>query len=333
MSTKKFIETLEKRKTGMVTLSDKSVLSRVNEFVSTGCPPLDLIIGGGIPVGRPIEIYGDTSTGKSLLAAHILAETQAVGGIAVLFDTETATDEGVMEAVGIDNDALIYAVPETIEEVYSELINVISIKREVDPKALLTVVWDSVASTYSEEEFDNVTKKGLGKGYPVHAMLISQMCRLIRAEIPKQRMAFVFINQAKTKLGVMFGDDVTTFGGKAIGFHSSVRLEMKHVRKYKGSKDGPIRGIVVRVIVAKNKIAPPFGQCEFPIIFGIGIDEPGSVFEWLRKRKLIKSAGGFWMFGDDEEDKFRKAEFADIYWDNKDIILGIMDDEYHHRWE
>lgn len=331
MSAKDMLKKIEETsKTPRITaLSNKFILSRVSEFVSTGCQPLDLIMGGGVPVGRMIEIYGNTSTGKSLLAAHILAETQAVGGIAALMDPETATSEVIMKAVGIDADTLLYSIPETVEEIYETIIELLDAKAKVAPDDLMVIIWDSVAATTCEEELKRVRKTGLGKGFPAHAQLISQMCRIIKTEVARQRLAFIFINQAKEKLGVLFGDKVTTFGGRSIGFYSSVRLEMKHIRVIKDLATGESNGIDVRVIVAKNKIAQPFGRVEFPIIFGYGIDEPGAVYWWLMHKKLL--TGTAWkhiILTDGTDIKFQKKDWNQVFYEYEDAIRDFIQENY-----
>jgi len=251
----------------IMTLSDPRALSRVTEFISTQCLPLDIIMGGGVPVGRLTEIYGDTSTGKSLLATHILASVQTMGGIAQLIDTENATSIEVMEIVGVKIDELLYSTPDTVEEVYADMVDAIEAKMQVDKDMPMVIVWDSIAMTSAQDEIDRVTKEGLNtKSMGVHARLISQMCRIVPRMAKRSNVALIFINQSKSRFGVMFGDNVATFGGKSVPFYSSVRLELKHIRKTKGV-DG-FNGIEVRARVAKNKIAPPFGVCEIPVLFG-----------------------------------------------------------------
>lgn len=275
-------------------MSEPSLVSRVTEFVPTGCLPLDIIMGGGIPVGRLTEIYGDTSTGKSLLAAHLLAETQELGGVAVLLDSETATSIEIMEAVGVNPDEVLYSVPSTDEEVYDDMLQAIQARDEVAPKSLMTIVWDSVAATSSDAEVEKVKKDGLGGAtMATHARLISLMCRVIPRMIAKERIALVFVNQTRENIGVMFGDKMSTFGGRAIGYYSSVRLEMAKAKTLTDDDDNPI-GIDVRCWVAKSKISCPFGQCRFPIKFGVGIDKDGAVFNWIRDRKLAEVKGSWY---------------------------------------
>ena len=283
-----------KPKSRMTVMSDPKTLSRVSEFVPTGCLPLDIIMGGGVPVGRSTEIYGDTSTGKSLLAAHLLVETQHLGGIPVLFDSETATSLEIMEAVGVDPKDCLYSVPETVEEVYEDLMEAIKAKQETAKGQLMTVIWDSVAATSSQAEVDKVKKEGLGGAtMATHARLISTMCRTIPRLIANQRIALVFINQTRENIGVLFGEKMSTFGGRAIGYYSSVRLEMAKIKTLLDNDDQPL-GIEVRCKVVKSKVSPPFGVCRFPILFGVGIDKPGAVLAWIKDKKLVEATGSHW---------------------------------------
>jgi len=313
-------------KTRIITLSNQSALSKVTEFVPTGCPPLDWIMGGGVPAGRITEIYGDTSTGKTLLAEHILAETQAMGGTAVLLDTETAIDQHLAETIGIDIEELLYANPETIEDVYKTIQEFIEAKREVDPDGLMTIVWDSVAATSSEEEVEKVRKEGLGaRTVATHARLISKMCRVMRREVASERLALVLINQTRQKIGVLFGDDKSTFGGRAIGYYSSVRLELAQRGQIKDH--GDVIGIKARAYVAKNKVAPPFGQCTIPILFDVGIDEPGAMLEWLKSQDVITTAGGWHRITlDGEEHSFQRPSWPELYLKHRSEILSWMFD-------
>ncbi len=319
------IDALTKKKGGSTI---GSTISRVTEWVPTGCTPLDICMGGGNPVGRMVEIYGDTSTGKSLLASHIIAEAQAAGGIGVLFDTESAASEHVMKCVGVDIDELLYYTPETIEELYGEFEALMLAKYKHAPDDLMVIVWDSVAATSTLGELKAVKKKGMGAAtMGIHARLISQLCRIVNVEVAGQRLVFIFVNQTRQKIGVMFGSDVVTFGGKAIGFYSSIRLEMKHLRRITDDNDDII-GIDVRVGISKNKVAKPFRQCEFPIIFDHGIDEAAAMLWWLRDRKLVTGAG--WKvleLLDGTEIKFQHSGWENVYWENESDIIELAQEE------
>ena len=308
----------------LIKLSDRSALSRVTEFIPTGCPPLDIIMGGGVPVGRMTEIYGDTSTGKTLLAEHILAETQRMGGLAVLLDTETAIDDRLAELIGINLDELLYSNPETVEDVYEIIDELLDAKHKSDPDGLMTIVWDSVAATSSNEEIEKIKAQGLGAAtVATHARLISKMMRVMRTRVAEERLAFVLLNQTRENIGVMFGDKKSTFGGRAIGYYSSVRLELALRGKIK-DRTHEI-GINTRAYVAKSKVAPPFGQCVIPILFDVGIDEPGAVLEWLKDEDLVKTAGGWYHMDLAGEDKaFQRPSWPELYAEHREEVLDLM---------
>lgn len=328
MSTLEILRKASVRRPKLITLADTGVLSRVTEFVPTGCPPLDLIMGGGVPVGRMTEIYGDTSTGKTLLAEHIIAQTQAIGGTAALLDTETAIDADVAKVVGIDLDKLIYTNPETVEDVYADIQELLEAKRDVDPKGLMTIVWDSVAATSSEEEIEKIRKEGLGAHtMATHARLISTMMRVMKQEVARDHVALIMLNQTRQNIGVMFGDKMSIFGGRAIGYYSSVRLELALRGQIKDR--GNVIGIEVRAYVAKSKVAPPFGKCIFPILFNVGIDEPGAMLNWLKDEKIAVTRGAWTYLTLDggKELQFQGASWAEMYNDNHAAILGLMYEE------
>jgi len=285
---------------------------------------------GGIPIGRMVEIYGDTSSGKSLVAGHILAECQQAGGTAVLFDSETATSDEIMLALGINSETLIYSVPDTIEELYDDLMALQEAKRKVDPKGFMVIVWDSVAATSTEEELSKIRKDGLGGAtMGTHARQISKMCRVLKADIARDNIGVVFINQTREKIGVLFGSNVATFGGKAIGFYSSIRVVLRHIRQINDKETDRVKGIEAGCGVIKNKLSKPFGKCEFPIIFGLGIDEPGAILWWLRDRKLM--TGTSWKtlpLLDGTELKFQISGWTDTFYENEAAVRLLMEESY-----
>lgn len=320
MTASGLIASLKRKKTKRLgTMSEPTMLALVKEFVPTGCVPLDIIMGGGVPVGRLTEIYGDTSTGKSLLASHIIAETQRAGGVGVLLDSETATSIEIMEAVGVNPDECIYSNPSTDEEVYEDIVQAIEARNDVAPGTLMTIVWDSVAATTSDTEVEKVRKEGLGgASIAVSARLISLMCRVIPRMIARERIALVFVNQTRENIGVMFGDKMSTFGGRGIAYYSSVRLEMAKGKNLLDENDNPL-GIDVRCYVAKSKVSVPFGKCRFPILFGHGIDKSGAVFNWIRDRKLAELKGS-WYVIDALGLKFQSPSWDAIYLKNGEKI-------------
>jgi len=319
----------------MVSLADSSVLSRVTEFVPSGCLPLDMIMGGGYPVGRITEVFGDTSTGKSLLAYHALAQTQQAGGIAVLLDTETTAESTVIDAVGIDRSNIVYCNPDTIEDVFDKIMETLDACSEVASDSLVTIAWDSIAATSSDAEMEVVKKEGLKKAAAMatHARLLSEMFRVMPRFIAKKRICFIVVNQTRAKIGVMYGEKETTFGGKAVGYYSSVRVQLDALSnpmaaEYKQLKtDQVANGIDVRAFIYKNKIAPPFGICQFPIIFNHGIDECGAILWWLKNHEKVIIMKGSWsslVLDTSEELKFQASSWPSIYAEHESDIKSMI---------
>jgi recombination protein RecA len=304
------------------TLSDESSPCVVAGFLSTGCYVLDAIMGGGLPLGRVVEIYGDTSTGKSLIASQACAAIQDEGGMAVYIDTETAVSLPIMEAVGVDVDNLVYTAPDTVEQVFKVMETSITSKPDdVD----LLIIWDSIAATSAAAEMDKATGE---VGYMTHARVISQGLRKLTRMISKKEVSCLFLNQAKQNIGVMWGDKVATFGGKAVGFHSSVRVQMRASKKIQGKKKRII-GINVIAKVTKNKIAPPFREAVLPIYFGHGIDEELAALAFLRTAGLIISSGSSNRFAAGNFSisglAFTKAKWIDVFDEYYDEICSLID--------
>lgn len=307
-------------------LSNPEGINHVTDFISTRCLPLDIIMGGfGVPVGRLVEMYGDTSTGKTMIALQVLAECQARGGIAVMLDSETTTDIDIASAVGINPDTLIYENPETIEEVWSYIEKAIAAKQEIANKAPMVIVWDSVASTAAMEEIVKMQKDGLNsRSMGVHARLLSAMCRNLPSMLAKNHTTCIFINQVRDKIGVMFGDTETTPGGRALAFYSSVRVKLDKVRNLADS--GQVIGMEGRATISKSKISPPYGRCNFPIYFGEGVDNPDAILMWIIQNKIGDYTGGVWQkmtLPSGEELKWQKKSWHDIYAANKDAIDAL----------
>lgn len=305
---KSLINSITKQNISVSVLSDESSPCVVSDFLSTGCYVLDCIMGGGLPLGRIVEIYGDTSTGKSLIAAQACASVQNIGGLAVYIDTETAVSLPIMQAVGVNVESLIYLAPDTVEDVFLAMETVIESMEDIDSRLL--IVWDSIAATSSEAEMDKATGK---IGYLTHARTISQGLRKLARLISRQKVAVLFLNQSKTNIGVMFGERVATFGGKSVGFHSSVRVELKIKSTIKDKAKREV-GVTIRARVTKNKIAPPFRRAELPIYFGHGIDDAEAALNLLLDTGEVGSRGGWYSTElDGKEQKFRKDAWKDLY--------------------
>ena len=254
----------------------------IKDFVSTGSSMLDLAISnrenGGVAVGRITEINGLESTGKSLLASHILAETQKQGGIAVYMDTETSVSVEFLEAIGVDVSKLLYLHFECVEDIFEAMEDIIVKVRESDKDRLVTILVDSLAGASTKIEIE----ADFGKdGYATSkAIIISKALRKITQLIGRQKVSLVFTNQLRQKLGVMFGDPWTTSGGKALPFHSSTRIRLKNLGQIKSGNK--IIGMKCRAQVIKNRLGPPLRHADYDMYFDSGIDNYGG---WLNVMK------------------------------------------------
>jgi recombination protein RecA len=293
--------------------------------MSSGCLALDYILGGGFPVGRMTEIYGDTSTGKSLIAAQVAAMAQYNGHIVMMADSESAVSMPIMDAVGVDIDNLIYSNPDTVEEVFEQFEEAIELKAKKYPDELMVMIWDSVAATSVKMEME----KDYGDAfYGRHAAVISQAMRKITRKISSHRICMIFINQTRKKIGVMFGDDETTFGGKAIAFHASVRVRLKEGDKIRVDKPKKkIVGIHTKATIVKNKVAMPFREAKLPIYFGHGIDDPLSSLYWLQDNDYATKGNWMTITLDGEERKFQKRDWELLYDDHYDEIWDTIMEE------
>lgn len=302
-------------------LSDETSLCVVSEFLPTGCYVLDAIMGGGLPMGRIVEIYGETSTGKSLIGAQCCASVQDAGGIAVYIDTESAVSLPIMEAVGVDTEMLIYSTPDTVEKVFEAMEKVIESEEKTDQRIL--IVWDSIAATSSTTEMEKSTGE---TGYLQHARIISQGLRKMSRAISRRRIAALFLNQVRTNIGVIFGSNTATFGGKAVSFHASVRIELEKPKKLKDGKR--VVGITTRACVVKNKVAPPFREADLPIYFGYGIDDAEAMFLFLKAEDVLHHAGGGWYEWKPEDQdtiRFRSNGWLDLYDTNYEALCRSVD--------
>ena len=252
--------------------------SDVKEWISTGSTMLDLAIAnrpyGGIPVGRITEITGLEASGKSLLAAHALANTQKKGGLAVYIDTENAISREFLEAIGVNLKEMLYVPLETVEDIFEAIEGIAETVRKSSKDRLVTIIVDSVAgaSTKTEmaAEFD---KDGWATS---KAIVLSKAMRKITNFVGRERICLIFTNQLRTRLGVSFGDPYTTSGGKAIAFHSSVRLRLKSIGQIKLKDDSgreEVFGIKTRAQVIKNRMGPPLRSVDYDINFDSGNDD------------------------------------------------------------
>jgi len=293
---------------GVVFMADEADAPyKISAFIPTGNIVLDKICGGGIPVGRITEIYGDFSTGKSALAYKILANTQKMGGVAILFDTEMAYDAEWAERVfGLDPHNLIPMMVDTIEE-FAELVSftIEDAKAKRDGR-IITIVLDSVAATSFKTEMDGTRASEMGK----RGGLWSEWLRKNSRMIAKEKVALVFINQIRDKMNVMYGAKTDTPGGHAIKFHSSIRLKMKNVEDIKDEKTKEVIGARIELFTEKNKIAPPSKTATFVLDFEKGIGLYDGLLDYLCNRGVIQQAGGWYNYG--TKKKFRSSDFEEV---------------------
>lgn len=263
--------------------------ARMNiEVIPTGCLALDIALGvGGIPRGRIIEIYGPESSGKTTVALHMIAQAQKQGGLAAFIDAEHALDPEYARRLGVDIDNLLISQPDNGEQAL-EIVDAL-----VSSGALDIIVIDSVAALVPRAEIAGE----MGDSHVgLHARLMSQALRKLTGAISKQRTATVFINQIREKVGVMFGSPETTTGGRALKFYASVRLDVRRIDSIK--TNGDVVGNKTRVKVVKNKIAPPFKQAEFDIMYGHGISHESSLLDLATSMEIINKSGSWYSYND-----------------------------------
>ncbi|MBS1743152.1 MAG: recombinase RecA [Bacteroidetes bacterium] len=297
-------------KGSVMMMSDKGVVEQ--EVISTGSIGLDVALGiGGLPKGRIIEVYGPESSGKTTLAIHVIAEAQKKGGMCAIIDAEHAFDSGYAQKLGVDIDNLLISQPDYGEQAL-EIAD-----RLILSGALDVVVIDSVAALVPKSELEGEmgdSKMGL------HARLMSQALRKLTATISKTNSCCIFINQLREKIGVMFGNPETTTGGNALKFYASVRLDIRRQAQIKDGEE--VIGNHVKVKVVKNKVAPPFRQAEFDIIYGEGISKAGEIIDMGVELGIVQKSGSWFSYNGDKLGQGREA-VKQLMIDNPELATEI----------
>jgi recombination protein RecA len=281
-------------------------------IIPTGSIALDVALGvGGLPRGRVVEIYGPESSGKTTVTLHAVANAQAQGGIAAFIDAEHALDPEYAKALGVDTDALLVSQPDTGEQAL-EIMDML-----IRSNALDVIVVDSVAALVPRAEIEG----DMGDSHVgLQARLMSQALRKITGALHASGTTAIFINQLREKVGVMFGSPETTTGGKALKFYASVRLDIRRIETLKDGSDAV--GNRTRVKVVKNKVAPPFKQAEFDMIYGHGISKEGSLIDMGVEQAIVRKSGAWYTYEGDQLGQ-GKENARKFLRDNPDVALEI----------
>lgn len=312
-------------------LDDRESPSEIDDWISTGSTVLDLMISnkeeGGLPTRKIVEFYGPSGSGKSLIANHALADCQQQGGVSVLIDTEHAADFDFMETIGLDPEGDFLYVPENrLEKIFEIIETTIEKVKEKNEDRPITVVVDSIAGSVTDNEREGEYGK---EGYNTDkAIVLSQAMRKINGLISRENVLLLFTNQVRTDPSVMYGSPMVTPGGKAVKFHSSVRIRLRKSKKIK--EGGDIVGAKIRPVVEKNRLAPPHRDCSFDLYYNSGIEDYGSWWEVLKDNDVIEHHHGGWykILREDENGYLQKSDLDE---DGKDEMFKTQEGRFTKR--
>ena len=298
-------------KGSIMRLGQNNIVAPV-ESISTGAISIDYALGiGGVPRGRVVEIFGPESSGKTTLALQIIAEAQKKGGMAAFVDAEHALDAAYAKKLGVDLDNLLVSQPDNGEQAL-EIVEVIIRSNSVD-----VVVVDSVAALVPRAEIEGeMGEAQMG----LQARLMSQALRKLTGAVSKSKASLIFINQLREKIGVMFGNPETTTGGRALKFYSSVRVDIRRIGAIKDGED--VVGNRTRVKIVKNKMAPPFREAEFDIMYGEGVSREGDLIDIAVEHKIIEKSGAWFAYGGERLGQGRE-NVKSFLKDNVDLRTAI----------
>jgi recombination protein RecA len=307
-------------------LDEQDNPSEITDWISTGSSILDLAISnrphGGLPVGKMVEFNGLEGTGKSLLSAHVVADTQKKGGVAVVIDTENAAAPEFWRSLGVDLSKLLYVQCETVEDIFAQMERMIAIVRKSNKDRILTIIVDSVAAASTKVELESDHgKDGYATG---KSIIISKAMRKITTMIGRQKVLTVFTNQLRQNLNAMaFGDKYVVSGGKALAYHCSVRVRLNNTGKLKRGEE--IIGNECKAVVVKNRMGPPQRQAAFDIYFDSGIADYGSWIKVLKENNLVKQGGAYYTYkkNDGNEWKFQSKDFVSTMQSDKELSEEI----------
>jgi len=313
-------------------LDEQENPAEISDWISTGSSILDLAISnrphGGLPVGKMIEFNGLEGTGKSLLSAHVVADTQKKGGIAVVIDTENSAAPEFWKSLGVDLSKLLYVQCETVEDIFEKMEQMIGIVRKSNKDRILTIIVDSVAAASTKVELESDHgKDGYATG---KSIIISKAMRKITTMIGRQKVLTVFTNQLRQNINAMaFGDKYVVSGGKSLAYHCSVRVRLNNTGKLKKGEE--VIGNECKAVVVKNRMGPPQRQASFDIYFDSGIADYGSWIKVLKENNLVKQGGAYYTYKKDDgtEWKFQSKDFVSTMKNdkvlNEEIYMKICD--------